>query len=101
MDSGLKFMIQEDDLNKISKMYHLIKRVPGGLDVMKSVVADCVKELCSEIFAKKDSIEFVPGLLDLKKKFSIILEQAFQKDKLFTTVINKVCTTKKYVNFYI
>mmetsp|Transcript_24773 Transcript_24773/g.34140 ORF Transcript_24773/g.34140 Transcript_24773/m.34140 type:complete len:740 (-) Transcript_24773:166-2385(-) len=94
-NSGLVALLQDDQFEHLARMYHLFKRpgVPGGLqamrDVMSSHLRECGKALVLDPERCKDPVDLVQRLLDTKRKYDAIIQQAFGNDKTFHHSINQ------------
>jgi len=92
-NSGLIPMLRDDKVEDLSRMYNLLQKVEGGLDLMRTVLGNYVKECGIEIVKDEEKMKergaFVQALLDLKAKYDHLLQSAFKEDKSFRLVINK------------
>ena len=95
-------MIKLNETEKLQMMFKLLDRVPDGIDPMLAVleghiyqdgIADMVSS--AEVITA-DSEKYVEQLLDLFKKFSMLVKQAFRDDPRFLTSRDKAY--KKVVN---
>ena len=95
-------MIKLNETEKLQMMFKLLDRVPDGIDPMLAVleghiyqdgIADMVSS--AEVITA-DSEKYVEQLLDLFKKFSLLVNQAFKDDPRFLTSRDKAY--KKVVN---
>ena len=95
-------MIKLNETEKLQMMFKLLDRVPDGIDPMLAVleghiyqdgIADMVSS--AEVITA-DSEKYVEQLLDLFKKFSMLVKQAFKDDPRFLTSRDKAY--KKVVN---
>jgi len=91
--SGLISMLKEDRIEDLHRMYLLFRRSPNGLELMKDVMGDYVRELGKAVVTDKDTSEnaqlFVQSLLDLRTKFTRIWEFSFQLNKEFLKKLNQ------------
>ena len=87
-------MLRDDKIDDLSRMYNLFQTVDGGLDLMKTVLGEYVKECGISIVKDEENMKergaLVQLLLNLKKKYDILLKDAFKEDKAFRLTINKV-----------
>lgn len=71
--SGLVPMLQQDKYEDLGRMYTLFRRVEGGLDLMRSVLGDHIKDtgraLINDPERTKDPVDFVHKLLEEKDKY--------------------------------
>ncbi|BDA49097.1 Cullin-3 [Coccomyxa sp. Obi] len=90
--SGLVPMLQQDKYEDLGRMYSLFRRVEGGLDLMRSVLGDHIKDtgraLINDPERTKDPVDFVHKLLEEKDKYDRIIGAAFNNDKSFHNVLN-------------
>jgi len=95
-------MIKLNETEKLQMMFKLLDRVPDGIDPMLAVleghiyqdgIADMVSS--AEVITA-DSEKYVEQLLELFKKFSMLVKQAFKDDPRFLTSRDKAY--KKVVN---
>lgn len=97
-NSGLVPMLRDDKVEDLSRMYNLFQKVEGGLDLMRSVLGDFVKESGIAVVKDEENMKergaFVQALLDLKSKYDNLLHSSFKDDKAFRLVINKVKQTQ-------
>lgn len=95
-------MIKLNETEKLQMMFKLLDRVPDGIEPMLTVleshiyqdgIADMVSS--AEVITA-DSEKYVEQLLELFKKFSLLVKQAFKDDPRFLTSRDKAY--KKVVN---
>ena len=71
--SGLVPMLQQDKYEDLGRMYTLFRRVEGGLDLMRSVLGEHIKDtgraLINDPERTKDPVDFVHKLLEEKDKY--------------------------------
>lgn len=71
--SGLIALMRMDKLEDLARMYSLFKRVDRGLDLMRQVLGDHLKEtgraLVQDPERTKDPVDFVQTLLAEKTKY--------------------------------
>jgi cullin 3 len=90
--SGFTSMLRDDKVADLSKIYALFCRVPSSLEQMRDCLGRVVKGMGQDIIAQqqthKDPVQFVKGILDLKEKFDVIIQQAFRAEKLMIKRLN-------------
>ncbi|KAL8440423.1 hypothetical protein Efla_000311 [Eimeria flavescens] len=83
--SGGPFLIRNDCLEDLHRMYCLFSRVPGAVDelkeVMKRSLEDYGQAILSDPEKTKDPVTFVTSFLSLKNKFQRIVQTAFCDDQ--------------------
>ncbi|EFA79173.1 cullin C [Heterostelium album PN500] len=86
-NSGLISMLQEDKIEDLKRMYNLFGRVSDGLNYMKEVISNHIREIGKEIVMDeektKEQTTFFQSLLDLKDKYDRLHKEAFYNDKQF------------------
>jgi len=92
-ESGLIFMLQSDKILDLKRMYHLLNRVNGGHELMKTLLSELVKNTGKSIVEHPDNEKkpavFVQSLIELKDKYDKILTQSFENDKHFVLTVNQ------------
>uniref|UniRef100_A0A7S4HWF0 Cullin family profile domain-containing protein n=1 Tax=Vannella robusta TaxID=1487602 RepID=A0A7S4HWF0_9EUKA len=92
-NSGLVPMLRDDKVEDLSRMYNLFQKVDGGLELMRNVIGDFVKDTGIAIVRDEENMKergaLVQCLLDLKMKYDNLLRLAFKEDKAFRLIINK------------
>jgi hypothetical protein len=72
-NSGLVPLLQQDRYEDLARMYALFKRVEGGLDLMRAMMGDHLKDngraLVTDPERTKDPVDFVHKLLQEKDKY--------------------------------
>jgi len=90
--SGLVFMLRDDKVEDLKRMYNLFGRVSGGHQIMKDIISRHVREVGKGIITddekSKDHLALVQSLLDMKDKYDNLLQFAFNNDKTFATTLN-------------
>jgi len=95
-------MIKQNETEKLLLMFKLLDRVPQGIDPMLSVLESHIYQagiadmVASAEVITADSEKYVEQLLDLFKRFSLLVSQAFKDDPRFLTSRDKAY--KKVVN---
>eukprot|EP00054_Salpingoeca_dolichothecata_P025251 m.174938 g.174938 ORF g.174938 m.174938 type:complete len:733 (+) comp25290_c1_seq1:50-2248(+) len=93
-NSGLVHMLQHNKFDDLRRMYQLLARVPGGLDLMRQRTQETLQAtgralvLEEEESVSKASSKFVKNLLNLKDTYDKHWSQAFQSDRSFQQAIN-------------
>lgn len=89
-------MIKNNETEKLQLMFRLIDRVPDGIgpmliDLENHIVNQGLADMisCAEVITQ-DSEKYVELLLDLFRKFSLLIKQAFNDDPRFLTSRDKV-----------
>jgi len=92
-NSGLISMLKEDKIEDLKRMYNLFNRVSDGLNLMKEVISNYVREIGKEIVMDEEKTKeqgtFFQSLLDLKDKYDHLLQYAFYNDKQFIHSIHQ------------
>lgn len=92
-NSGLVPLLRDDKFEDLQRMYTLLKRVDGGLALVRTVLGDTVKEQGKQVVndpeKAKDPVEFVQRLLDEREKYEAIIVNAFMDDKTFRNTLNQ------------
>ena len=93
-NSGVVHMLKANKIDDLSCMYKLFIRVNGGLQAIITAVSGYLREqgkglVTEEDGAKGDAVTFVQSLLDLKDRFDVFLNQAFNADREFLKMIAK------------
>jgi len=92
-NSGLLALLRDDKTEDLSRMYHLLRRVEGGLTLMRTMTGDMIKETGKQLVQDpercKDPVEFVQQLLERRDKYDQVLVKAFLDDKLFRNAVNQ------------
>jgi len=130
MESGLKYMLTNDKIDDLTRMFHLFKRVDPEHRVMtallyghvhtigKSINSGLVQEMAKanenkEVPAAEQSLQtalkWVELVLDLKAKYDRILLEAFSSEpklktcvvEAFSSFINENPKTPEYISLFI
>merc|ERR1712108_36214 len=94
-DSGLIPLLRDDQVEDLSRMYRLFGRVSGGLDLMREMMCNYVKEIGKGLVTveakvtKKSKDTYVQALLDLKDKYDALLKNAFNEGSSFQKGLNQ------------
>ena len=108
-NSGLVAMLRDDKVEDLSRMATLFNRVPSTLEdvraVMKTYITQCGMDLVREQEERRDPVQFVAKLLEMRDKYELIVTQAFRASKLFQktlkesfeTFMNHDASTAKYL----
>lgn len=93
-NSGVIHMLKANKVDDLSCIYKLFVRVNGGLQAIISSVSSYLREqgkglVTEEEGTKGDAVTFVQNLLDLKDRFDVFLNRAFNGDKEFLKMIAK------------
>jgi hypothetical protein len=91
--------LKDDKRDDLSRMYHLLSRIPEGinpmLDVLQSHVTkygfDAVKSIPAA--SVKDPVKYVNTLLEVYNKFSDVVKTAFENDTAFVASLDKAMRT--------
>jgi len=91
-NSGLVSLLRDDKLRDLARMHSLLKRVDGGLELMRKTMGKFLREsgkaLVTDQERCKDPVEFVHTLLGEKSKYDRIILEAFGNDKTFQNAMN-------------
>jgi len=72
-NSGLVSLLRDDKLRDLARMHSLLKRVDGGLELMRKTMGKFLREsgkaLVTDQERCKDPVEFVHTLLGEKSKY--------------------------------
>ncbi|KYQ93604.1 cullin C [Tieghemostelium lacteum] len=92
-NSGLISMLKDDKVEDLKRMYNLFNRVSDGLNTMKNVISEYVREIGRDIVSDEEKAKeegtYFQSLLDLKDKYDRLLLQAFNNDKQFIHSIHQ------------
>lgn len=84
-NSGVKYMVENQKLEDIKKLYSLFSLVGSTLDLLRDFVGKLIVENGDLILGDpengKDSISFVRHIFDLKDKYDQIIESSMNGDK--------------------
>lgn len=92
-------LIQAGEIERLQLMFRLLDRVPGGVDPMLRdleyhiVAAGLGDMLASADIITQDSEKYVERLLDLFRRFSKLVQEAFNDDPRFLTARDKAFKT--------
>ncbi|VDN58476.1 unnamed protein product [Dracunculus medinensis] len=91
--SGIYHMLTNDDIDDLSRMYRIIKRVKNGLTFMTDCISRYLRKkgesLVNEAIetepgnSGRSPIQFIQSLMVLKDRFDHFLKDAFENDKSF------------------
>lgn len=74
-NSGLVPMLKHDKYEDLARMYALLKRVDGGLDIMRATLTNFLRDsgraLMLDPERTKDPVEFVHTLLGERSKYDM------------------------------
>lgn len=97
-----QLMLVEGKHEHLSLIYHLVSRIPNGLDKLKAILEEHITsqglakiEKCGQE-AIQDPAMFVDTILDVHNYFEDLVKQAFDGDAHFITSIDKAC--EKFIN---
>ncbi|GAM26563.1 hypothetical protein SAMD00019534_097380 [Acytostelium subglobosum LB1] len=86
-NSGLISMLQEDKIEDLKRMYNLFGRVSDGLNLMKEVISNHIRDIGKQIVMDEEKTKeqgtYFQNLLDLKDKYDRLHVEAFYNDKQF------------------
>ena len=111
--SGCIFMMRENKIDDLKRMYSLFSRVPSTLDYLRECMSGYVKKCGLATVANqenaKEPVAFVQQMLELKDKFDMIINQAFRGEKkafkdlksAFEDIINKDTRCASHLSCYI
>lgn len=92
-NSGLLVLLRDDKYEDLQRLYMLLKKVEGGLALIRTMMAENIKEhgkqLVMDPEKSKDPVEYVQQLLDFRDKYEAILSNAFNDDKTFRNAVNQ------------
>ncbi|XP_050426293.1 cullin-3-like isoform X1 [Adelges cooleyi] len=94
MDTGVVFMITNNNKDDLACMYRLFDRVPDGLHVLCTWVSQTLRKLGRSLVEEEREVDttnvvhLMKNLVDLKKKFFILLTKSFNNDKMFRREMN-------------
>ncbi|GMT32261.1 hypothetical protein PFISCL1PPCAC_23558, partial [Pristionchus fissidentatus] len=125
-NSGLKAMIRDDKVAELRSLYLLLRRVPGGMNVMTASMSEYLRSIGEKLVddvegvgdepadaaaaaQKKDPVRFIQELIDLKDRFDHFLKDAFENDGTFKNKIqsdfefffNKNKRSPEFLSLYI
>eukprot|EP00850_Spirogloea_muscicola_P000165 SM000001S04567 [mRNA] locus=s1:981996:985237:- [translate_table: standard] len=91
-NSGLVSMLLDDKTDDLARMYTLFRRVPGGLQIVRDVMAGHLRETGRQLMTDpdraKDPVEFVQRLLEEKDKYDRLVGGPLANDKTFQNALN-------------
>ncbi|OEH78830.1 hypothetical protein cyc_01443 [Cyclospora cayetanensis] len=73
--TGAPFLMRNNKLEELHRMYCLFARVPGALEELKDTMKKTLEEYDPE--KAKEAVSFVSSFLSLKHKFSKLVREAF------------------------
>eukprot|EP01038_Epipyxis_sp_PR26KG_P004921 gene4921-6884_t len=92
-NTGLVFMLRDDKLDDLSRLFRLFQRVPQSLELLRESMGKYISKLGLEIVSNqennKDPVQFVKLILDLKYKFDTIINDAFLSEKKCLKVLKE------------
>eukprot|EP01116_Phalansterium_solitarium_P016027 TRINITY_DN3623_c0_g1_i1.p1 TRINITY_DN3623_c0_g1~~TRINITY_DN3623_c0_g1_i1.p1 ORF type:complete len:724 (-),score=229.24 TRINITY_DN3623_c0_g1_i1:473-2644(-) len=95
--SGMIFMLKEDKVEDLHRMFQLFGRVTTGHAQMREImgghVQDTGKGLIMDEEKQKDHLALVQTLLEMKDKYDRLLVSAFNNDKPFMQTLNTAFET--------
>eukprot|EP00735_Rhodelphis_limneticus_P003067 TRINITY_DN1427_c0_g1::TRINITY_DN1427_c0_g1_i1::g.27310::m.27310 TRINITY_DN1427_c0_g1::TRINITY_DN1427_c0_g1_i1::g.27310 ORF type:complete len:751 (+),score=125.08,sp/Q9ZVH4/CUL3A_ARATH/51.70/0.0,Cullin/PF00888.17/7.9e-181,Cullin_Nedd8/PF10557.4/9.5e+02,Cullin_Nedd8/PF10557.4/1.3e-29,TrmB/PF01978.14/0.89,TrmB/PF01978.14/43,DUF739/PF05339.6/7.3e+02,DUF739/PF05339.6/0.22,DUF739/PF05339.6/5.8e+02,HTH_20/PF12840.2/9.4e+03,HTH_20/PF12840.2/0.11,Rrf2/PF02082.15/2.1e+03,Rrf2/PF02082.15/2.3e+03,Rrf2/PF02 len=98
--SGLIFMLTNDRLSDLQRMYRMFSKVDGALQAMKDTMCAHIKKIGTQIVndeeKNKDPVAFVDSLLELRSKFDRVIRESFNSDKGFQNALNH--TFEQFIN---
>jgi cullin 3 len=90
--SGLVPMLEGDRYEDLGRMYSLLRRVDGGLQLMRTAMGDHVKAagraLVSDAERLRDPVAWVQRLLEERDKYELILARGLADDRTFRNALN-------------
>ncbi|KAK9814178.1 hypothetical protein WJX72_001668 [[Myrmecia] bisecta] len=91
-NSGLIALLEQDKYEDLARMYALFKRVPTGLELLRGMMLEHLKEtgkgLVTDPERAKEPVEFVQRLLVEKEKYDRLINSSFASDKTFQNMLN-------------
>lgn len=92
-NSGLVPLLRDDKYEDLGRMFALFRRVEGGLALIRSTMADYVRDVGKALVQDpekcKDPVTFVQSLLEQRDKYDKLITAAFCDDKTFRNVLNQ------------
>uniref|UniRef100_A0A8C5E8R9 Cullin-3-like n=1 Tax=Gouania willdenowi TaxID=441366 RepID=A0A8C5E8R9_GOUWI len=90
-NSGLVHMLNSEKTDDLACMYKLLSRAPNGLktmcECMSSYLQEQEKALMAEKGEGKTPVDYIQGLLDLKSRLDLFLQESFHNEPLFKQTI--------------
>jgi len=91
--SGLVWLLQQDRLEDLARMFDLFSRVPGGQQLIEEHMAEHVSQLGRDSVQSpensSDPLQYVNKLIAIKDRFDHIIQHAFKEEKTFTNRLHK------------
>lgn len=111
--TGLEYMLTNQKLQDLAKLFSLFSRVPSCMDLLRDYIGKYIERKGFEILngqeTSKDAILFVKQILELKEKFDEIIHLSMKDEKKiykrlkesFETFVNKDNRAASYLASYI
>eukprot|EP00698_Gefionella_okellyi_P002956 TRINITY_DN12798_c0_g1_i1.p1 TRINITY_DN12798_c0_g1~~TRINITY_DN12798_c0_g1_i1.p1 ORF type:complete len:751 (-),score=174.57 TRINITY_DN12798_c0_g1_i1:20-2224(-) len=111
--SGLVWMLRNDQIQDLQRMYSLFRRVPRGLQEIRATMCSDLEDTGTAFVNDQERCkqpeQFVQGLLDMKRKYDVIWKTAFKEDtsmrkgveETFTKFLNKNKHSPEFLSLYI
>eukprot|EP00210_Caulerpa_lentillifera_P002107 g2022.t1 len=91
-NTGEVALLEGNKYEDLARMYNLFYKVNGGLHLIKTTMAEHVKQCGNQLVNDpelvKDPIGYVLGLLQLREKYEEIIKWSFGDDKGFKNAVN-------------
>lgn len=95
-------LLNDEKNDDLARMYDLLTKIPDGLNELKTLLETHICnqgiaaiEKCSEA-ALNDPKLYVQTILDVNKKYDVLVLRAFHNDKGFVAALDKACG--KFIN---
>eukprot|EP01087_Luapelamoeba_hula_P016964 TRINITY_DN5286_c0_g1_i1.p1 TRINITY_DN5286_c0_g1~~TRINITY_DN5286_c0_g1_i1.p1 ORF type:complete len:750 (+),score=121.38 TRINITY_DN5286_c0_g1_i1:207-2456(+) len=93
--------LKDEKRDDLSRMYHLLSRITDGIKPMLEVLQDyitrygfdAVKGIPAPETPEKEPVNYIETLLDVYRRFSDVVEKAFDQDPAFVAALDKAMRT--------
>ena len=84
MESGVKYMLENQKFDQLSNLYELFKLYPPSLKEISRVLIPYIEarlnSVCSNKETKKDPKKLIPELIKIQKEMDNLIKQCFKND---------------------
>ncbi|KAK4877974.1 hypothetical protein RN001_010480 [Aquatica leii] len=95
--SECKNMVQGERKQDLSNMYNLLKSVPNAMSVLVETVLDHIKTqglvAINNLQGENVHIHFVENLLEVYKKYKMLIQEVYKGDQNFMGALDKACSS--------
>ncbi|XP_037276310.2 cullin-3-like [Rhipicephalus microplus] len=88
MDSGVEYMLKNQTMDDLARLYWFLKRVPDGAKTLLNCVSKHLRSTGKSVVNEHgDSVSLIPQVMELRDRFDHILQRCFNNEELARDMI--------------